>query len=154
LTKLLAVHFFFPRQSDEKDDRHQGKEDKADLESFKNNKVLIALAEGRLPEERPNYDYFARLLAAESEVFVRPKTCWIYVSSSEVTLSSDCKEATARDGTVLSADAFTPDGRRLECKGDYPHLILNSNEETRRDLCNGKDSRQSKHLLHEYTSIA
>ncbi|KAH6657871.1 hypothetical protein BKA67DRAFT_656112 [Truncatella angustata] len=147
-----CFHFFFPRKNDEKEeDRRHMKEEEGEVESFKNNRVLIALAEGRLPDERPNYDYFARLLAADSDVFARPKTCWIYVSSSEVTLSPDYKEAYAHDGTTLHADAYTPDGQRLECKGDYPHLVLNSNKETRKDLRSGRDDEPPKHLLHEYT---
>ncbi|KAK6074755.1 transcription factor [Seiridium cupressi] len=148
-----CFHFLFPRKNDEKEeeDKRHAKEEEGEIESFKNNRVLIALSEGRLPDERPNYDYFARLLAADSDVFVRPKRCWIYVSSSEVTLSPDCKEAIAHDGTILSADAYKPDGQRQECKGDYPHLILNSNKETRRDLRNGRNEEPPKHLLHEYT---
>lgn len=112
---------------------------------------MTALAEGHLPDERPNYEYFARLLAADSEVFVRPKRCWIYVSSSEVTLSSDSRIAQATDGTILNADAYTPQGQRLECGGDYPHLVLNSNTEVCRDIRRGRDSETPKHLLHEYT---
>ncbi|KAI1862858.1 uncharacterized protein JN550_010005 [Neoarthrinium moseri] len=146
-------HFLFPAKKDEKEeDRRRVKEDEGEIKSFKNNRVLIALADGRLPDERPNYDYFARLLAGDSEVFVRPKTCWIYVSSSEVTLSEDSKRAFAADGTCLEADIVTPDGTRLECKGDYPHLLLNSNKETRRDLDRSRtEGEPPKHLLHEYT---
>ncbi|KAI0126457.1 hypothetical protein BJ170DRAFT_406587 [Xylariales sp. AK1849] len=148
-------HFFFPRKNDnekEEDRRHtKEEEEEGEMESFKNNRVLISLADGRLPDERPNYDYFARLLAGDSDVFVRPKTCWIYVCSSEVTLSDDYKKAYATDGTCLEADAYTPDGIRLECKGDYPHLVLNSNKETRRDLARSKTDGLPKHLLHEYT---
>ncbi|KAH8682188.1 hypothetical protein BX600DRAFT_505799 [Xylariales sp. PMI_506] len=145
-------HFFFPRKNDEKEDERRSlKEEEGEMESFKNNRVLIALAEGRLPDERPNYDYFARLLAGDSEVFVRPKTCWIYVSSTEVTLSNDCKKAYASDGSCLEADGYSQDGVLMECKGDYPHLILNSNKETRRDLGHGKDDGPPKYLLHEYT---
>ncbi|ORY54806.1 uncharacterized protein BCR38DRAFT_415140 [Pseudomassariella vexata] len=147
-----VFHFFFPRKADEeKEDRRSIKEEEGETESFKNNRVLIALAEGRLPDERPNYEYFSLLLHGDSEVFVRPKTCWIYISSSEVTLSDDSRKAYAADGACLDSDAYTVDGQRLECKGDYPHLVLNSNKDTRRELNSSKDTHKSNILLHEYT---
>ncbi|ETS74782.1 hypothetical protein PFICI_13266 [Pestalotiopsis fici W106-1] len=147
----VCFHFFFPCQQDDKrkKSRHYAKEE--EVESFKNNTVLNALAEGRLPDERPNYGYFAQLMAGDSETFVMPKACWIYVSSSEVTLSPDCKEAYARDGTVLRADSRAPDGQHLENGGAYPHLLLNGNKETRAALRSGRDEEAPKYILHEYT---
>ncbi|ORY66316.1 uncharacterized protein BCR38DRAFT_408268 [Pseudomassariella vexata] len=150
-------HFFFPRENEEKEEyRKHIKEEGEEIDAFKNHKVLIALAEGRLPDQQPNYDYFARLLAGDSEVFVRPKTCWIHASSSEVSLTDDCKNAYANDRTCLSADTTSLDGTRLGRKGDVPHLIRNSDKETRRDLDkNQKEDDPPKYLLHEYTkSIA
>ncbi|KAF7515219.1 hypothetical protein G7054_g14687 [Neopestalotiopsis clavispora] len=147
----VCFHFFFPCQKDDKKkkSRHYVKEE--EVESFKNNTVLNALAEGRLPDERPNYDYFAQLMAGDSETFVMPKACWIYVSSSEVTLSPDCKEAYARDGTVLHADSRTSDGQHLENGGAYPHLLLNGNKEIRAALRSSRDDEAPKFILHEYT---
>ncbi|RYP29506.1 hypothetical protein DL767_006696 [Monosporascus sp. MG133] len=45
--------------------------------TFRDNQVLISIANGHLPNERPNYEYFARLLDADNDVFLRPKQCWI-----------------------------------------------------------------------------
>jgi hypothetical protein len=149
----LAVHFFFTRKCDEKkEDRKYTKEQGRQM-SFKNNPVLIALAEGRLPDERPNYEYFACLLAAESEVFLRPQTCWIYVSSTEVTLSEDCRKAYATDGSCLEAGAERSFSSppRPEQKGDYPHLILNRDSETLRDLERSRKGSPPKYLLHQYS---
>ncbi|KAK8122393.1 Conidiophore development regulator abaA [Apiospora sp. TS-2023a] len=151
-TSLPVFHFFFPRKNDEKDeDRRPLKEEEGETKSFKNNRVLIALAEGRLPEERPNYSYFARLLAADSEVFLRPKTCHIYTSHSELTMSEDCRKAFTADGKCLNADAYTPDGTRLESQGDFPHLEKNSNKNTKRDVHRGGRDEPRTYLLHEYT---
>ncbi|KAK7983820.1 hypothetical protein PG989_011222 [Apiospora arundinis] len=148
----ITVHFFFPRKNDEKDeDRRPLKEEEGETKSFKNNRVLIALAEGRLPEERPNYAYFARLLAADSEVFLRPKTCHIYTSHSELTMSEDCRKAYTLDGTCLQVDAYAPDGTRLESQGDFPHLEKNSNKNTKRDVHRGGRDEPRTYLLHEYT---
>ncbi|KAI4595780.1 hypothetical protein KJ359_006417 [Pestalotiopsis sp. 9143b] len=145
-----CFHFFFPCQEDnKKKSRYYVKEEEP--ESFKNNTVLIALADGRLPDERPNYEYFAQLMAGDAETFVMPKACWIYVSSSEVTLSSDYREAIAPDGTVLSADSYGPDGQRLESGGAYPHLLLNGNKDTRLALRSGREDEPPKFILHEYT---
>ncbi|KAK8074796.1 Conidiophore development regulator abaA [Apiospora hydei] len=151
-TTLPVFHFFFPRKNDEKDeDRRPLKEEEGETKSFKNNRVLIALTEGRLPEERPNYSYFGRLLAADSEVFLRPKTCHIYTSHSELTLSEDCRKAFTADGTCLNADAYGPDGTRLESQGDFPHLEKNSNKNTKRDVHRGGRDEPRTYLLHEYT---
>ncbi|KAK7962291.1 uncharacterized protein PG986_003116 [Apiospora aurea] len=144
--------FFTTLPNDEKDeDRRPLKEEEGETKSFKNNRVLIALAEGRLPEERPNYSYFGRLLAADSEVFLRPKTCHIYTSHSELTLSEDCRKAFTADGTCLNADAYGPDGTRLESQGDFPHLEKNSNKNTKRDVHRGGRDEPRTYLLHEYT---
>jgi transcriptional enhancer factor len=152
INSWYPVHFFFPRRNDDDkdEDRKGSKEDDCATESFKNNRVLIALAEGRLPDERPNYEYFARLLAGDSETYVRPKTCWIYVSSSDVKMSDDGRKAHSVDGTYMDSDAYAADGTRLDGKGDYPHLVLNSNKDYKRDLNRDKESSPN-YLLHEYT---
>ncbi|KAK8036615.1 hypothetical protein PG991_001752 [Apiospora marii] len=87
-------------------------------EAFQNNPVLIALAKGRLPEVQPNYDYFAHLLGADSEVFLRPKTCHIYLSTDE-----DFEVAATADGTCLSDEAYAPGGTLLGCQ-DEPRTYL------------------------------
>jgi transcriptional enhancer factor len=102
------------------------------VESFKNNPVLRALAEGRLPEQRPNYDYFAQLLASDALVSVRPKTCWVFVASSEVRVDEN-RTAFDRNGNTLSPET-------------YPHLAKNFSDGD--SLCRPLPSTV---LLHEYT---
>ncbi len=77
--------------------------------------MLRALSSGRLPEERPNYEYFAELLASDSLVTVRPNLCWILVSSSTVKVEADGPRC---------GEAYKADGEQLEPE-KYPHLHLN-----------------------------
>ncbi|KAI1165762.1 hypothetical protein F5B18DRAFT_609778 [Nemania serpens] len=143
---LSTFHFIFPRQKDGQDDVKKLVKDEEDTESFKNNRVLISIAEGRLPDERPNYEYFSRLLNADNDVFIRPKQCWIFVSSSKVALKE--KHVTLEDGTTKKQIVGTnPDGLCLT-EADYPHIKLNESKDYK-DL-----PRQGNHptvLLHEYT---
>jgi len=120
--------------------------DEDDTESFKHNRVLISIADGRLPDERPNYEYFSRLLNAENDVFVRPKQCWIFVSSSKVAIKE--KHASSGDGTMKKQiTAHHPDGLTLT-ESDYPHLKLNEGKDYK-DL--PRQGNNPTVLLHEYT---
>lgn len=74
--------------------------------------MLRALAQARLPEERPNYDYFAQLLAFESQIAVKPKRCWIFVAHNDVAVRADGGGYNPATGEELSED-------------DYPHLKEN-----------------------------
>ena len=106
-----------------------------EIESFKKNPVLIALAEGRLPDERPNYEYFAQILALNDQIAIRPKRCWIFVSHPNVTVRGD--------GT-----GYLPTtGDRLD-KSEYPHLERNLEKEKW-----AKEEQQifKGSLLHEFT---
>lgn len=146
---MQKVHFIFPSKKDSKeDDRRFAKEDE-DTESFKNNRVLIAIADGRLPDERPNYDYFARLLAADADVNLRPKQCWIFVSSSGVTLRE--RHVPAEDGAGGAGRkqiaGYDSTGRRILSEAEYPHLRLNEDKEYKNLSCHGEPTV----LLHEYT---
>ncbi|KAH7027720.1 uncharacterized protein B0I36DRAFT_385684 [Microdochium trichocladiopsis] len=143
---LVTFHFIFPSKKDAKEDEKIIKKEDDDTESFKNNRVLIAIADGRLPDERPNYEYFARLLNADADVFLRPKQCRIFVSSSGVILKDDV--VTAEDGTSRKQIVgHTLDGHRLSEK-DYPHLKLNEGKDYKDlPMTNGR----SPVLLHEYT---
>lgn len=103
--------------------------------SLKNNSVLIALSEGRLPDERPNYEYFAQILALNEQVQVRPKRCWIFVSHQDVVVGKD------------GAGYIPATGDRLG-EGDYPHLTRNLDREMW--------AKEEQHifrgaLLHEFT---
>ncbi|KAI1735818.1 hypothetical protein F4680DRAFT_293567 [Xylaria scruposa] len=143
---LSTFHFIFPRQKDGLDDDKKLLKEEEDTESFKNNRVLISIADGRLPDERPNYEYFSRLLNAENDVFIRPKQCWIFVSSSKINVKE--KHVTAEDGTTKKqVIANHPDGLSLT-EADYPHLKLNESKEYK-DL--PRQGNRPTVLLHEYT---
>ncbi|KAI1414856.1 hypothetical protein F5Y13DRAFT_187546 [Hypoxylon sp. FL1857] len=143
---LVTFHFIFPSKRDAKEEDRKLVREDDDTESFKNNRVLISIADGRLPDERPNYEYFARLLNADNDVFLRPKQCWIFVSSSQVTLKE--KHVKTDDGTTKKqVSGYTPNGQWLG-EGDYPHLKLNDGKDYK-DLPRNGD--QPTVLLHEYT---
>lgn len=143
---LSTFHFIFPRQKDGQEDDKKLIKDEEDTESFKNNRVLISIAEGRLPDERPNYEYFSRLLNADNDVFIRPKQCWIFVSSSKITLKE--KHVTSEDGTTKKQIVGTsPDGLCLT-EADYPHIKFNESKDYK-DL--PRQGNQPTVLLHEYT---
>lgn len=128
----MAVHFLFPAEekkepgSTNSDDYY----DEEEQESFKSNPVLTALAEGRVPDVKPNYEYFSQLLALQSLITVRPKTAEVYVSSSEVKIRDDI--AYDSHDTPLDQESF-------------PHLNKYSNCDDSPTVL-GKDV-----LLHEYT---
>lgn len=55
-----------------------------DQRSFRNDPVLSALEQKRLPSVRPNYKYFEQLLAMRDKVQIQPTTCWIYVANDRL----------------------------------------------------------------------
>ncbi|KAI0535649.1 hypothetical protein GGR58DRAFT_529116 [Xylaria digitata] len=143
---LSTFHFIFPRQKDGLDDDKRLAKEEEDTESFKNNRVLISIADGRLPDERPNYEYFSRLLNAENDVFIRPKQCWIFVSSSKIALKE--KHVALEDGTMKKQMVGNhPDGLCLT-EADYPHLKLNEGKDYK-EL--PRQGNRPTVLLHEYT---
>ncbi|KAI1630588.1 hypothetical protein F4809DRAFT_268262 [Biscogniauxia mediterranea] len=143
---LVTFHFIFPSKKDAKEEDKKLMKEDEDTESFKNNRVLISIADGRLPDERPNYEYFARLLSADNDVFLRPKQCWIFVSSSKVSLRE--KHVTTEEGTTKKqVTGYTADRRCLE-EADYPHLKLNDSKDYK-DL--PRTGERPTVLLHEYT---
>ncbi|KAI0014709.1 hypothetical protein F4780DRAFT_784848, partial [Xylariomycetidae sp. FL0641] len=143
---LVTFHFFFPGKKDARDEDKKLVKEEEDRESFKNNRVLISITDGRLPDERPNYEYFARLLNADNDVFLRPKQCFIYVSSSKVSLKE--KHVTNEEGTnKKQITGHTVDGHCLN-EADYPHLKLNESKDYK-DLC--RAGNRPSVLLHEYT---
>lgn len=92
--------------------------------------MLTALAEGRVPEVRPNYEYFSQLLALQSAICVRPKTCEVFVSSSDIKMRDDV----AYDAHDAPLDqALFPHLNKYSGCDDSPNVL-------------GKDV-----LLHEYT---
>ncbi|KFA73083.1 hypothetical protein S40288_02762 [Stachybotrys chartarum IBT 40288] len=129
---LRCFHFLFPAEekkepgSTNSDDYY----DEEEQESFKSNPVLTALAEGRVPDVKPNYEYFSQLLALQSSITVRPKICEIFVSSSEIKIRDDV--AYDAHGTPLDQASFPHLDKYTNCE-DGPNVL-------------GKDV-----LLHEYT---
>ncbi|KJZ77426.1 hypothetical protein HIM_03150 [Hirsutella minnesotensis 3608] len=129
---LRCFHFLFPSEekkepgSTNSDDYY----DEEEQESFKSNPVLTALAEGRVPDVKPNYEYFSQLLALQSAICVRPKTCEIFVSSSDIKI---------RDDVAYDAHDTPLD------QASFPHLNKYSNCDDTPNVL-GKDV-----LLHEYT---
>ncbi len=126
-----SVHFFFGgRRPEDKE-----KKDSTETVSLKNNPILIALSEGRLPDERPNYEYLVQILALNDQVQFRPKRCWIFVSHKDVVVGED--------GAGCSP---TTSGKLSE--SEYPHLGRNLERETW-----AKEEQQffKGSLLHEFT---
>ncbi|KAL6919694.1 hypothetical protein FSST1_003720 [Fusarium sambucinum] len=129
---LRCFHFLFPAEekkepgSTNSDDYY----DEEEQESFKSNPVLTALAEGRVPDVKPNYEYFSQLLALQSLISVRPKTAEVYVSSSEVKFRDEI--AYDAQDTPLDTESFPHLNKYNNCD-DSPSVL-------------GKDV-----LLHEYT---
>ncbi|CAJ2502154.1 Uu.00g095480.m01.CDS01 [Anthostomella pinea] len=72
LATLVTGHFILPVNQAIPTDQ--------DTNDLKSNKILTAIADGILPNELPNYDYFSMLLGADEDVFLRPKQCLIFVS--------------------------------------------------------------------------
>lgn len=129
---LRCFHFLFPAE-DKKEPGSTNSDDYYDeeeQESFKSNPVLTALAEGRVPDVKPNYDYFSQLLSLQSSICVRPKTCEIFVSSSDIKIRDD--GAFDAHDTPLDQASFPHFNRYSNCD-DSPNVL-------------GKDV-----LLHEYT---
>lgn len=128
----VPVHFLFPAEEKKEpgttnsDDFYEEEEQ----ESFKSNPVLTALAEGRVPEVKPNYEYFSQLLALQSSITVRPKTVEIFVSSPDVKIRDDI----AYDANDAPLD-----------QASFPHLTKYMNCDDGPNVL-GKDV-----LLHEYT---
>ncbi|KAL2134140.1 hypothetical protein VTI74DRAFT_902 [Chaetomium olivicolor] len=124
-----CFHFFFRSRNDDKE------EDSAEAESLKNNPVLIALSEGRLPDERPNYEYYSQILALNDQVQFRPRRCWIFVSH---------EDAVVRE----NGSAYIPaTGDKLR-DAEYPHLLRN----LERDSWTKEEQQTFKGaLLHEFT---
>ncbi|KHN96772.1 tea/atts [Metarhizium album ARSEF 1941] len=129
---LRCFHFLFPSEekkepgSTNSDDYY----DEEEQESFKSNPVLTALAEGRVPDVKPNYEYFSQLLALQSSICTRPKTCEIFVSSSDIKI---------RDDVAYDAHDAPLD------QASFPHLNKYTNCDDSPNVL-GKDV-----LLHEYT---
>lgn len=129
---LRCFHFLFPSEEKKEPGSTNSEDyyDEEEQESFKSNPILTALAEGRVPEVKPNYPYFSQLLALQSYITVRPKTCEIFVSSSDIKI----RDEIAYDINDAPLDTIS-----------FPHLNKYNNGDDSPNVL-GKDV-----LLHEYT---
>ncbi|TLD27065.1 hypothetical protein PspLS_04416 [Pyricularia sp. CBS 133598] len=152
-------HFVFVTE----EKRANGRKEDEERESFKDNTVLRALRESRLPDKRYDYRYWSYLLAADKRVQVRPKECWILVAATSVnfvstssstritSLSSSANgETHSHNGMVKPSASFhayhTKTGERLD-EERFPHLEKNlKREDWPRSGANIKGC-----MLHEYT---
>ncbi|KAK4238285.1 hypothetical protein C8A03DRAFT_43929 [Achaetomium macrosporum] len=124
-----CFHFFFGQRQEDKE------RDNIETLSLKNNSVLIALSEGRLPDERPNYEYFAQILSLNEQVQFRPRRCWIFVSHEHVVIGEDGTGHLPATGGKLG-------------QSEYPHIPRNLERDTW-----AKEEQQffKGALLHEFT---
>ncbi|KAM3483722.1 hypothetical protein MY8738_002911 [Beauveria namnaoensis] len=129
---LRCFHFLFPSEEKKEPGSTNSEDyyDEEEQESFKSNPILTALAEGRVPDVKPNYPYFSLLLALQSYITVRPKTCEIFVSSSDIKIRDEI--AYDINDTPLDQTSFPHLNKYNNCD-DSPNVL-------------GKDV-----LLHEYT---
>lgn len=129
---LRCFHFLFPSEEKKEPGSTNSEDyyDEEEQESFKSNPILTALAEGRVPDVKPNYPYFSQLLALQSYITVRPKTCEIFVSSSDIKI----RDEIAYDINENALDQTS-----------FPHLNKYNNCDDGPNVL-GKDV-----LLHEYT---
>lgn len=84
--------------------------------------------ENRLPAERPNYEYFAQLLADEQLVSVRPRRCWIFVAHADyvVTAHEAPPDEDGNPGEPTFTATNPTTGDELAHPEDYPYLKENA----------------------------
>jgi hypothetical protein len=91
--------------------------------------VIYSLVnENRLPVERPNYEYFAQLLADEQLVSVRPRRCWIFVAHADyvVTAHEAAADEDGNPGEATFTATNPTTGEELAHPEDYPYLKENA----------------------------
>ncbi|KAK5663508.1 hypothetical protein OQA88_3938 [Cercophora sp. LCS_1] len=127
-----CCHVFLPKEVKKS---KEAATDEVDSVSLKKHPVLVALSEGRLPEEKANYEYFARILALNNHIAVRPKRCWIFVGHQDVKMRDDGSGYLPETGEGLGRD-------------DYPHIERNLEREKW-----SKEEQQNFRgvILHEFT---
>ncbi|OIW26118.1 hypothetical protein CONLIGDRAFT_647826 [Coniochaeta ligniaria NRRL 30616] len=91
--------------------------------------VIYSLVnENRLPAERPNYEYFAQLLADEQLVSVRPRRCWIFVAHADYVVTAHeaplDEDGNPGEATFTATNPTT--GDELAHPEDYPYLKENA----------------------------
>ncbi|KAB5549931.1 hypothetical protein GE09DRAFT_1288491 [Coniochaeta sp. 2T2.1] len=91
--------------------------------------VIYSLVnESRLPAERPNYEYFAQLLADEQLVGIRPRRCWIFVAHADyvVTAHEAPPDEDGNPGEATFTATNPTTGEELAHPEDYPYLKENA----------------------------
>ncbi|ROV99377.1 hypothetical protein VSDG_03853 [Cytospora chrysosperma] len=156
-------HFFFSKGSEEggKDKKKTSPgrwyKETTDQKSFKDDPVLNALKEDRLPDVRPNYEYFGQLLSTKSRVQVSPSMCWLYLSNDRLHDQSSTETRVYKDKDGVKREEETTDVKTYHAEQgllpawDFPHRYrFTSGQEDWGGR--EKEDRSIRHtLLHEYT---
>ncbi|KAI1357173.1 hypothetical protein F5Y08DRAFT_347173 [Xylaria arbuscula] len=79
---LVTSHFLFHAQQSVLQEEKSFSNVDGDIKSLESYKILVAIANSRLPEKQPNYDYFSKLLNANEDVFLRPRRFRMFISVS------------------------------------------------------------------------
>ncbi|ROW18424.1 hypothetical protein VPNG_00466 [Cytospora leucostoma] len=157
-----AYHFFFSKGSEEggKDKKKTSPgrwyKETTDQKSFKDDPVLNALKEDRLPDVRPNYEYFGQLLSTKSRVQVSPSMCWLYLSNDRLHDQSSTETRVYKDKDGVKREEETVDVKTYHAEQgllpawDFPHrYAFTSGQEDWGGR--EKEDRSIRHtLLHEY----
>jgi transcriptional enhancer factor len=132
----LADHFFFTSKGKAvksgASDSGKSLAGSKDLDATDNlglHPVIYSLVnENRLPVERPNYEYFAQLLADEQLVSVRPRRCWIFVAHADyvVTAHEAPPDEDGNPGEATFTATNPTTGDELAHPEDYPYLKENA----------------------------
>lgn len=132
----LADHFFFTSKGKAiksgAADSSKSLASSKDLDATDNlglHPVIYSLVnENRLPAERPNYEYFAQLLADEQLVSVRPRRCWIFVAHADyvVTAHEAPPDEDGNPGEATFTATNPTTGDELAHPEDYPYLKENA----------------------------
>ncbi|KAH9907242.1 hypothetical protein F4778DRAFT_721161, partial [Xylariomycetidae sp. FL2044] len=138
----VISHFFLPAKQSARGEGKGLTREGTNPDPFKNNKTLASIANGDLPDERPNYEYFSLLLAADKEVMLRPRECYIFVSSS----SAIPQSVLSSQGVETQIAEYNTSDDQCVHAADYPNLKLNKEE----DVDMFQDVGHPVLLLHEY----
>ncbi|KAG8159898.1 hypothetical protein KVR01_010535 [Diaporthe batatas] len=157
-----AYHFFFSKGSEEsgKDKKKSSPgrwyKENTDQKSFKDDPVLNALKEDRLPDVRPNYEYFGQLLGMNQTVQVSPSMCWLYLSndlirdqsSTETRFYTD-EDGVKREEEVIKVKTYHPEQGLLP-HWDFPHRYEFTSGRKEWGARDKEDRSIRQTFLHEY----
>lgn len=158
----MTDHFFFSKGSEEsgKDKKKSSPgrwyKENTDQKSFKDDPVLNALKEDRLPDVRPNYEYFGQLLGMNQTVQVSPSMCWLYLSndlirdqsSTETRFYTD-EDGMKREEEVIKVKTYHPEQGLLP-HWDFPHRYEFTSGRKEWGARDKEDRSIRQTFLHEY----